>query len=372
MTTTNEQARSKPYSDDELKTMLAHQSFADCQQLQLQAYNLTREIHGNDIYLRGLIELSNICDANCRYCGIRKGRKKLQRYTLSREDILKCAEYAIQKGYGSLALQAGERRNKAWIDEISSLLTALRGLTIRYGVTETFGLTLSLGEQSIDVYAAWARAWKNPNTLRYLLRFETSNPTLFAHLHPSDGRYEKQLTHRYAALRNLRETGYQVGTGVMIGLPGQTLDDLVADIRMYQCLDVDMIGMGPYLVSEGADMCAEGMMERSALLQRSLNMIAVTRLALPKTNIAATTALESLLPGGRIAAFLYGANVLMPNLTPTSPRSTYQLYDNKPGIDSDARANDLLFAQIESQTGLRIALGKSGNALRWQERKTQR
>ena len=169
------------------------------------------------------------------------------------------------------------------------------------------------------------------------MRMETTNPKLFATLHPSRDRkrMEKAFESRARALDDIRAAGMQVGTGGMIGLPGQTLEDLCADIRFYAAHDVDMLGMGPYITSLGADMVADGMMEKRALMQLSLNMLAVTRLVLRDVNLAASTALQTLFEDGRERGVSYGANIVMPNVSPREVRKNYQLYDDKPCVDEE-------------------------------------
>ena len=360
--------RQTTFSDDDIARMLRLKAPEDVKRLQERAYELTTDLLGDEVYLRGLIEISNICTANCRYCGIRKSNHAVSRYTLPRHVVIGCALAAARAGYGSIAIQAGERTDRHWVEWISGLLREIHERTVSDTLPLGLGITLSLGEQPYEVYAEWAEASGNPDGLRYLLRIETSNPELFHKLHCTPGRHEKNLEHRMTALRNLRRAGYQVGTGVMIGLPGQTVEDLVQDIRTFQTIDADMIGMGPYLLSKGADMVDCGMMAHDPLLRLSLNMIAATRLVLRDVNIAAATALETLEPNGRILGIMSGCNVVMPNITPQATRSSYQLYDNKSGTEVGAESNTKIESDIVRIAGRRLGLNQLGSSINRQSR----
>ena len=356
------------FTDEEVARILRIRTPEEADLLQRRAYDLTTREMGPNVYLRGLIEISNVCTANCRYCGIRKANHGVERYTLPRETILDCARLALENGYGSIAIQAGERRDPKWVTFIGELLRDIHEMSCTEALPQGLGITLSLGEQSLEVYEYWAEASGNPDGLRYLLRIESSNPELFHRLHCTPGKHEKVLEHRYEALANLRKAGYQVGTGVMIGLPGQTIEDLVQDIRTFEKVGADMIGMGPYLTSLGADMVSLGQMPHDDLLRLSLNMIAATRLVLRNVNIAAATALETLEPRGRIMGILHGCNVVMPNITPQMTRASYQLYDNKAGTEVGAESNILVENDIVRIAHRTLGLNRLGSSLRWVER----
>lgn len=356
------------FTDEEIARILRIRTPEEADLLQCRAYDLTTRGMGPNVYLRGLIEISNVCTANCRYCGIRKANHGVERYTLPRETILECARIALENGYGSIAIQAGERRDPKWVTFIGDLLRDIHEMSCTEALPQGLGITLSLGEQSLEVYEYWAEASGNPDGLRYLLRIESSNPELFHRLHCTPGKHEKVLEHRYEALANLRKAGYQVGTGVMIGLPGQTVEDLVQDIRTFEKVGADMIGMGPYLTSLGADMVSLGQMPHDDLLRLSLNMIAATRLVLRNVNIAAATALETLEPRGRILGILHGCNVVMPNITPQMTRASYQLYDNKAGTEVGAESNILVENDIVRIARRSLGLNRLGSSLRWVER----
>lgn len=356
------------FTDEEVARILRIRTPEEADLLQRRAYDLTTREMGPNVYLRGLIEISNVCTASCRYCGIRKANHNVERYTLPRETILECARLALENGYGSIAIQAGERRDPKWVTFIGELLRDIHEMSCTEALPQGLGITLSLGEQSLEVYEYWAEASGNPDGLRYLLRIESSNPELFHRLHCTPGKHEKVLEHRYEALANLRKAGYQVGTGVMIGLPGQTIEDLVQDIRTFEKVGADMIGMGPYLTSLGADMVSLGQMPHDDLLRLSLNMIAATRLVLRNVNIAAATALETLEPRGRIMGILHGCNVVMPNITPQMTRASYQLYDNKAGTEVGAESNILVENDIVRIAHRTLGLNRLGSSLRWVER----
>jgi len=317
------------FSDADLVTLLSLSDPEEIEALRQAAFDLTTAEVGDTVHYRGLVEVSNICALDCHYCGIRKGNPAVERYCLSKEEVVDAALWSGRAGYGSCVLQSGERRDPKYIGFIEECVAEIKARSVSETLPQGLGITLSLGEQTPETY----RRWKAAGAHRYLLRIETSNSTLFAGIHPKTQRFET----RARALDDLREAGYQVGTGVMIGLPGQSLADLAADIRFFASRDIDMIGMGPYITAPGNGMADPGMMETAPLLQLALKMIAVTRLALRDVNIAATTALQALVHDGRERGISFGANITMPNLTPREVRKNYQLYDGKPCID-EARA----------------------------------
>lgn len=356
------------FSDEDIVQLLGLTDPEDCRMLKDEAFRRTTELMGPYVYYRGLIELSNICTANCRYCGIRKANHAVKRYTMTKEEIVEQAVWAARQGYGSVCLQSGERHDEKFIEFICECLREIHQQTTSSLLPNGVGVTLSLGDQTEEVYRRWAKACGNPDSIRYLARFETSNPELFHMLHSTPGTNEKNLEHRFECLRALRRAGYQVGTGVMIGIPGQTLEDLCRDIRTFQKLDVDMIGMGPYLRSEGNDLEALGQMEPKALMQLALNMIAVTRLVLGPVNIAAATALQAIRDDGRELGIEYGCNVVMPNLSPQRFRKGYQLYDNKPCLeDEPTHCASCLESRIQSR-GREVGWNMSGSSRRYLRR----
>lgn len=355
-------------SDADIVHLLGLTDPEECELLRKTAYDRTTELMGSFVYYRGLIEFSNICTASCRYCGIRRENHDVERYTMSKEEIVAAAKWAADQGYGSICLQSGERRDEKYIAFVESCLEAIHEATVSEKLPDGVGVTLSLGEQTIETYRRLAKASGNPSNLRYLARFETSNPELFKVLHGARGDHEKELQNRFRMLRDLRKAGYQVGTGVMIGIPGQSLEDLCRDIRTFQQFDVDMIGMGPYLMSEGGELQEYGQMEPKALLQLALNMIAVTRLVLGPVNIAAATALQAIRDDGRELGVSYGANVVMPNLSPQQYREGYQLYDNKPCLDDEPTQCASCLENRLRPIGRSVGWNMSGSSRRWLRR----
>ncbi len=311
-------------SQGDLTDLLAREAPDDVARLHAAAYEVKRRTVGTTVYFRGIIEFSNVCAKDCLYCGIRRSNGHVERYTMDVDAIVEAAKWAHEQRYGSIVLQSGERQDEgfaAFVEEAVSRINAVSDGEL--------GVTLSLGEQSKDVYRRWFEAGAH----RYLLRVESSDPDLYRRLHPVDHDFDARLR----SLAALRAVGYQVGTGVMIGLPDQTVEQLARDILFFRAMDVDMIGMGPYIPHGQTPMAgnADGF-DAARQLTRALNMIAVTRLALPDINIAATTALQALDPMGREQGIKAGANIIMPNITDTQYRTSYQLYDNKPCLDENA------------------------------------
>lgn len=297
-----------------------------------------REV-GNKVYFRGLIEFSNICSKDCLYCGIRKGNAKVLRYNATDEQILEACRFAWENDFASVVLQSGELSSPAFVDRVDSLLKKIKQLS-----NNELGITLSCGEQSLETY----RRWFESGAHRYLLRIESSKRELYYKIHPENEIHS--FDKRVQALGALKEAGYQVGTGVMIGLPFQSYEDLADDLLFMKKLDIDMCGMGPYIEHEDTPLykyrnLLKSKQERFDL---ALNMIAVLRLLMPDINIAAATALQAIDPAGREKALAVGANVIMPNLTPCEYREEYQLYENKPCLDEDAElCRNCLEARIE-------------------------
>ena len=292
--------------------------------LRTTAYETKLSTVGNKVYYRGLIEFSNICAKNCHYCGIRSGNAEVERYTMTEEEILEAARWALEMDYGSVVLQSGELSSPANADFVETLIRGIKTLS-----DGKLGITLSVGEQSEEVYRRWYEAGAH----RYLLRVETTSRELYQQLHPADHDFDA----RVACLRTLGALGYQVGTGVMIGLPGQTPLDLARDVLFFRELDVDMIGMGPFIPHHQTPLAdGAGALPQQAAFERALAMISVVRCVLPDVNIASTTALQAIEHTGREKGLLAGANIIMPNLTHTKYRTGYQLYDNKPCMDENA------------------------------------
>lgn len=348
----------KKFTKEDMMTLLSLTKPEELQALYEAAYAVKAANVGRVVYYRGLIEFSNRCMKDCLYCGIRRSNCEVQRFDTAREDILAMAKWTYDNQYGSLTLQSGERQDEAFIAYIEGLVRDIKSLS-----QGELGITLCVGEQSEETYRRWFEAGAH----RYLLRIETSNPALYQTLHPQDGHH--QWTVRKQCLESLRRIGYQVGTGDMIGLPNQTIEDLAEDILFYRDMDIDMIGMGPYVVHHqtpiGKQVRESGLdsaEEKLRRLQLGLKMIAVTRLVLRDVNIASTTALQALHPLGRELGLKAGANVLMPIVTLPKFRSQYVLYDNKPCVDEEPQqCKNCLSARVAS-VGDRIGLGQWGDS----------
>jgi biotin synthase len=303
---------------------------------------------GPKVYFRGIVEFSNHCMKDCYYCGIRKSNANVTRFAMDAAEILDCVRAAQELDYGSIVLQSGERQDKDYVRFIEDILRKIKDAT-----SGKLGVTLSLGEQSGETYERWFKAGAH----RYLLRIETSDPALYKRLHPKDHSFEA----RRDCLRTLRKIGYQVGTGVMIGLPFQTHENLADDILFFKNEDIDMIGMGPYVPHGDTPLFRESH-DPEENFRLGLVMIALTRLALKDVNIAATTALQTLDPEGREKGVLAGANIIMPNITPVDYRKFYQLYDNKPCLDENARQCKSCLERRIQAAGAEVGYGERGDS----------
>ena len=349
----------KPLTVADLRQILELESPVDLDRLFKAAYAVKERFSGRKVFLRGLIEVSNICRKDCYYCGIRKSISTMKRFQLSLEEIVNAAMWAHSRHYGSIVIQGGERNDEPFIKLIEDAI-----LEIKEKSAGRLGITLSMGEQTPEIY----QRWFNAGAHRYLLRIESSNPELYRKLHPPDHSHDARLR----CLDSLKAIGYQIGTGVMIGLPFQTIDDLIGDLLFFQEMDVDMIGMGPYLVSRDTPLAKE-MPDFETLkeqqLKLGLKMIAAARLLLKDVNIAATTALQALDPKGREQGLLAGANVIMPNLTDVQYRSSYQLYDNKPCLDENSEQCRFCLERRVQSIGEAIAWDEWGDSLHFAARK---
>jgi biotin synthase len=299
------------------------------EQLWQMADAVRREKVGDDVHLRGLIELSNICARDCGYCGISAGNTELERYQMPEDEIMECAREAVSFGYGTVVLQSGEDPgiDKDWM---ANLIRRIKNET-------DLAVTLSLGERTDEEY----KEWKEAGADRYLLRFETSNRQLYDRIHPP---LPGKQSDRISILRQLRELGYETGSGVMIGIPGQTYEDLANDIEMFRTLDLDMIGVGPYIPHHATPL---GINEKELFAPEgeqvpntegmTYKVIALARLVCPLANIPSTTALATLnTDTGRELGLSRGANIVMPNMTPRKYRAMYEIYPAKACIDETA------------------------------------
>ncbi|GHU85874.1 [FeFe] hydrogenase maturase subunit HydE [Bacteroidia bacterium] len=309
----------------------------------------------NIVYFRGLIEYSNMCSKNCYYCGIRKDNKNILRYTMTDDEVIAAAEYAYQQGYGSIVLQGGEIESPVFTKKITSLLHKIMEVS-----NGKLGVTLSLGEQERSVLKEWQQA----GARRYLLRIETSNKNLYSKIHPNDSKHS--YDRRVETLDTLKFLGYQVGTGVMIGLPFQTLDDLENDLIFFKDKDIDMFGMGPYIEHSDTPLFQYQYNMMFSLQERfniTLNMIANLRIMMPNVNIAATTAMQAIDPCGREKALQAGANIIMPNITPKKYRDKYLLYQNKPCLDEEREQCKSCLEMRIKLIGENIGYGQCGDSL---------
>jgi biotin synthase len=281
---------------------------------------------GDDVHLRGLLEISNYCVRSCQYCGLRVESTELPRYRMPEQEIMDCVGEAVSYGYGTVVMQAGEDFGLTtdWISHI-----------VRRIKTETdLAVTLSLGERSLDELAQWRKAGAD----RYLLRFETSKRSLFERIHPS---LPGKTSDRIDLLKQIKSLGYETGSGVMIGIPGQTWEDLAEDILLFRELDLDMIGVGPFIAHGGTPLGHSAGKDNPEQVPNTelmtYKVIALTRLVCPLANIPSTSALATLnLARGRELGLARGANIVMPNLTPKQYRPLYEIYPAKACIDETA------------------------------------
>lgn len=315
---------------------------------QLRLNNL-----GNEVYLRGLIEFSNRCRCDCLYCGLRKSNREIHRYHLDQEQIMELARAAQVRGLPSLALQSGEIATSREVDFVARVVETLRGESSRDG-SPGLGITLSLGELS---YAQYQRLFE-AGAHRYLLRIESSDPQLFRSIHPSTQVYERRLE----CLDALKDIGYQVGTGVMIGLPGQTPEHLAADLAFFVDRDIDMLGMGPFIAHPQTPL-ARAVNEMMDPYTTTLKMLALARLFMPDINMVVSTALQTIDPWGLRQGLRAGGNVIMPILTPEECRPDYSLY-----IDKQFKSLDLLEEEAAG-AGYRLAFDKWGDSHHYYRRR---
>ncbi len=303
-----------PLTRSEIVALL---SGADSRALFQTADDVRRQFVGDAVYLRGLIEFSNYCKNDCIYCGIRRSNHRASRYRMTPDEIVQTAEKAVQYGYKTVVLQSGE---DLWFDadKMSDIIRRIKQLGA--------AVTLSLGEKTREEYAAFRQAGAD----RYLLRIETTDKALYEKLDP-----QMSWDNRVRCLEDLKELGYEVGSGSLVGLPGQTVESLAEDLLFFKSLPVDMAGIGPFIPHPDTPLAAES---AKGHLDLSLKMMAVMRLMLPDINIPATTAMETLHPQGRLMALQCGANVIMPNVTAETFSRNYELYPGKPHPAASAAA----------------------------------
>lgn len=321
---------------------------AQLEELWRRADDVRRAHVGDDVHLRGLVEISNYCARQCSYCGIRAGNRNLSRYRMAADEVVACAEQARDLGYGTVVLQSGEDDGLT-LEWVAALVTRIKETT-------ALAVTLSLGERA----PAELHAWRTAGADRYLLRFETSNAALFKAIHPP--RPGRALS-RLELLRELRKLGYEVGSGVMVGIPGQTYDDLAADLLLFRELDLDMIGVGPYIPHPTTPLAAAAPAAGDVPADdlTTYKMVALARLMCPAANIPSTTALATINQAeGRELGLRRGANVLMPNLTPARYRTLYEIYPDKASLHEAAGGGYADLPSWLAAMGRRVGAGPGG------------
>jgi biotin synthase len=341
-------------TENDLETWLREADETRLEELWRAADAMRRETVGGEVHLRGLIEISNICCRRCAYCGLRADNQDIRRYRMTREEILECVREAQRYGYGTVVMQAGEDYGitREWLAAIVRTIKEETDLAV----------TLSMGERPDEDLAAWREAGAD----RYLLRFETSDPELFALIHPpAPGKAPKD---RMEILRKLQELGYEAGSGVMIGIPGQSYATLAHDIATFRDMDLDMIGVGPYIPHEATPL-GDGSIHREispedqvpATEAMTYKVVALTRLVCPEANIPSTSALATLNTAkGREYGLQRGANVVMPNLTPPQYRALYEIYPAKACInETSAQCHHCMKGRIRN-LGRDIGAGQGG------------
>lgn len=335
----NKLEKNNSLSLDEYEYLVLNRNEESAQLLAEKAVKARKSIYGNDVYIRGLIEISNICKNNCLYCGIRSGNKSCERYRLTEDEILSCCDEGYMLGFRTFVLQGGEDPYFS-DDKICSLLKKIKH---RYS---DCAVTLSLGEKSFDSFKKLYDAGAD----RYLLRHETADKEHYRMLHPSDLSFDKRIE----CLRNLKEIGFQTGCGFMVGSPYQTTRNIAKDLKFIETLKPEMCGIGPFIPHK--DTCFKN--KKAGTVELTCYLLSIVRLISPNILLPSTTALGSIDPYGREKGILSGANVVMPNLSPYNVRSKYELYNNKNfgGAEAAANVNELKL-RMES-IGYRIVTAK--------------
>lgn len=286
-----------------------------------------KEYVGDGVHLRGLIEFSNICKRQCKYCGLRCEDKFIDRYRISKENIIFYAEHAVNMGYKTIVLQSGEDEYYN-TDLMCEIIEGIKKLGV--------ALTLSIGEKTYEEY----KAFKEAGADRYLIRIETTDKTLYNQMHPN-----MDFDNRVRCLEDLGRLGYEVGTGCLVGLPNQSIESLADDILFFKEINADMVGIGPFIPHTHTPLKDSA----SGSFTLALKVMALTRILLKDINIPATTAMETLNPNGRIIALQSGANVVMPNVTTTEYRAKYEIYPNKICINENPdKCKGCISAKIQS------------------------
>lgn len=330
--------------EEDLRILLSTEDDASLEALCLQARQVREQYYGLKVYIRGLIELTNICKNDCYYCGIRRSNRDVVRYRLSHEQVLECCAHGYGLGFRTFVLQGGE--DPYWTSD--RLVTLIQEIRQSYS---DCAITLSIGEWKRVDYERFYAAGAN----RFLLRHETFDPEHYAVLHPR----EMSAEHRQHCLRQLKEIGFQTGTGIMVGSPEQTIDHLIRDIRFIEELKPQMIGLGPFLPHKQTPFAGKP----AGSLQLTLRLLAILRLMHPEALIPSTTALATLHPEGRLRGILAGCNVVMPNLSPLEQRKKYELYNDKAALGAEAAEGLSLLADQLASIGYELSYER-GDSLR--------
>ena len=324
---------------EEWEQLIADYTKEDLEYAAVLAREIAVREFGKKIYFRGIIEFSNFCKCDCYYCGIRKSNKNCQRYRLTEEDILECCREGYENGFRTFVLQGGE---DGWF-------TDERMCAIVKTIKENYpdcAVTLSLGERSLESY----KALKEAGADRYLLRHETADETHYRELHPE----VQSLENRMQCLKDLKALGYQTGCGIMVGTPGQTAKVIAKDMKFMEEFQPQMIGIGPFLPHRDTPFRNE----KKGSVELTLFLLALCRIMLPKVLLPATTALGTVDADGRKQGVLAGCNVVMPNLSPTSVRKKYMLYDEKAGTDISAAEGIGFLKQQMDEIGYKVVVGR--------------
>jgi biotin synthase len=326
---------------NELLVLLNNMTDEDKQYLIERAHETRMKIYGDRVFMRGLIEFTNYCKRNCIYCGIRAGNKLADRYRLSLEDILEACDIGYRLGYRTFVLQGGED-DYFTDDKIVEIVKSIKG------TYPEAAITLSVGERSRNSYEKYYDAGAD----RYLMRHETASRELYEKLHPG-----MSFENRIKCLYDLKEIGYQVGAGFMVGLPGQSNEDYVKDLLYLKQLEPHMAGIGPFIPHKDTPLADN----KGGTVETTEVMLAITRLLLPQVLLPATTALGSIDSIGREKGIKAGANVVMPNLSPTSVRKKYALYDGKICTGDEAAECRLCIEGRIKKAGFSIDMSRGDN-----------
>lgn len=326
-------------SRQELLLLVKTEDEETLEYLRKSAEEVRIENYGKDIYLRGLIEFTSYCKNDCLYCGLRRSNKNAERYRLTKEQILDCCKQGYELGFRTFVLQGGE--DNYFTDE--KIEDIVKSIKQDY---PDCAITLSLGEKSKESY----QRFFNAGAERYLLRHETADAEHYKKLHPK----ELTLENRMECLKNLKEIGYQVGCGFMVGSPYQTDDNLVSDLLFIKDFKPNMVGIGPFISHKDTPFKDE----KNGTLEKTLKLLAIIRLLHPKVLLPSTTALGTIHYKGRELGILWGANVVMPNLSPTNVRKKYMLYDNKICTGDEAAECRFCMQRRMESIGYKVVCGR--------------